>query len=925
MVIRFRSSQPPANPVIGTPSQPNLEVPTKVRGRVLAPYAMATPATTTLPEKEQRVLRPALGQRLQQLFATLTRAAFPAAVGALMLATAPAQAQVRDLNPVEVRLGVEDRFDPAKFTDYGMFKLFWDRRSTAAEGLTNQGEFELSLAGVEKLKAYALANDMMGRPEPKQEVSSAARAFVRFLLDHPHYGAFIEQNARPELQRAFGLPVDAPHVVVGQQPVKAGDIELLRGVSRHSPSELRGPLVKNLAAMFQAEYDARRDYFEDPNADVKEKSRRILGLYADYVSAIRFHGQLDTTEGALDLLTDKLTRTPFWMALGAQDFNGAGWSLVESIRLGLDPNTFKTSFPNATTSSPVTYFSMDGSLAGPMKRADDYREAMGMERRASDFEGKTVLNFMVGDESGHKKLGYFNEARPFATSGVNWGLLLFPNDSEIAKLKPKAGFEFPIDAVDAYGVAFNNNPAWGDRIMVVDANKRELRVERQIERGADGQAESWSAKFFQADGTEVPADKVLGLIVNASGRVKGDGAAAATLDMSYWGYCNVNTAQAVYKASYGIPQLDAPVVKVPVGNGRVIEVPTAEAQRILDADIESLVAMQAYEGFRFGRDPLTVRLTDGTTLVGSIESYQHEPGRRTVREGADVITVSATPDAPFPGTLGLTVNPGSTTRIDARLVVAVRELPEGKVEVEYRSYPGYDYTTKATGTLTRPLSFEGMPTEGEQRVYRPSADQPLNGELAVRLGNGEVKVIPAEQVQSITGETQSDIRPSDFVAMVTMMNGVFATDASKGPSISNGARNINTLETVVEHGAHRPAWAAGTLTGVYGPLVRQDGDRMLFRQGSSTSGYSSVAFAVWHQLDAHGQIINEGWIKGEPDFLWGSIAPLDWQRPSIWNPHLPPDFRLKLLINGVQDVSKLEALAKPLNLPANWREYRAPE
>ena len=89
-----------------------------------------------------------------------------------------------------------------------------------------------------------------------------------------------------------------------------------------------------------------------------------------------------------------------------------------------------------------------------------------------------------------------------------------------------------------------------------------------------------------------------------------------------------------------------------------------------------------------------------------------------------------------------------------------------------------------------------------------------------------------------------------------------------------------------------------------------------------TSGYSP--FAVWHQLDAQGRIINEGWLKGEPDFLWRSVAPLDWQRPSVWNPHLPTDLRLKLLVNGVSDLAKLEAVAKQLNLPAHWRELRTP-
>lgn len=920
MSIHFRTRV--TSPLAGLGGAPS-EVTQANRRPALRNELIAEPGQVTLPVRAITAQRPNLSQRVAAFFGGLSRAVFPAVVGALMVA-APAQAQeAREMTRIETRLEVQERFDPARFTEYGLFKMFWERSSTAEEGLTNQGEFELSLAGVAKLKEYALAHDLHGRADPRAEVSPAARSFVKFLLEHPHYGAFIEQNARPELQKAFGLPVDVVQPTVGQTPVKAGDLALTKGVSRHSYTELTGPLVRTLGNMFWAEYTDRRSYFEDPAVDTTEKSRRVLSLYADYVAAIRHHGQLDTTEGALDLLTERLSKTPFWAQLGQQDFNGAGWSAVESIRLGLDPNEFKVSFPNANTNTPVNYFSMDGSLAGPMAKVDLYRAAAGLAPRASAFETKTVLNFMVGEESGHKKVGTFSESRPFATSGANWGVLLFPGDREIANLKPKDGFEFPIDAIDAFGIAFNNSPAMGDRIQVVDSNKTELRVEREIQLGQDGAPVSWSARFFKPDGSEVPPNEVTGLILNNSGRVKGDGRAAANLDMSYWGYCNVNTAQGVYKASYGIPQLDAPIVRITGGDGQIIEFTKEEAQKILDADIEGLVAMQAYAGFRFGRDPLTVRLDDGSTIVGTIEGYQHEPGRRTTRDHADVITVSATPDHPFPGTIGLTVAPGTTTRIDARLVVAIRELPEGKVEVEYKTSPGSSYNTKGTGTLTQALSFEGLPQEGEQRVYRPSHDRPLYGELAVRLPDGSTKVVPAEHVQSISGETQSDIRPSDFISMVSRMNGVYATDASKGPSISNGARHITSLETVIEHGAHRPSWVnKGALTGVYGPLVRQDGDRMLFRQGVSSS-YST--FAVWHQLDAQGRIINEGWLKGEPDFLWGSVAPLDWQRPSVWNPHLPPDLRLKLLVNGVSDLAKLEALAKQLNLPAHWRELRTPE
>jgi hypothetical protein len=862
-----------------------------------------------------------LPQRIMETFGAFRTSVAAVMLGVLLVGGATtASAQVRNELPVARVVQAQDAFNAAHFTEYPLFKMFWEQPSTQAEGLTNHGEFELTAAGVEKLKAYALTHNMDGSSvAPRTEPSVHAKAFIAHLLAHPHYGAFIEQAARPELQRAFGLPVDTAAPLVGEVPVKAGDVTIPTRVSWNPQAMMRSWLVVNQPGNFEFEYNARKDFFEDPSASAEEKSRRVLGLYSDYVDAIRIHGQLFESETALEQLQSKLQATPFWSVLGNKDFNGAGWSVVESIGLGLDPNKFPTAFPNAGVDPKVNYFSMDGSLAKPMELVDKWRVAAGLEARASAYESKSVLGFLIGAESGHRKVGYFNEAKPFSTSGLNWGVLLFPGDAQIAALQPKSGFEFPIDAIDSFGVAFNNNPALGDYIKVYDSEKRELRVQREIHE-EDGKPKYWSAKFFRPDGSEVAPDQVLGLILGAAHRVKGDGKAAASLDMGFWGFCNVNTAQGVFKPSYGIPQLDAREVRVRAPNGEIIEFPTEVAQKLLDADIEGLISKQAFAGFRFGRDPQTIRLTDGTTISGTVESYNHVAGRRTTRDSGDVITVSATPEAPFPGTIGLKNESGQIVRINPAQIVAIRELADGKVEIEQSS----SYPPKVIGTLTRPISFAGSPVEEGARVYRPNAQQPLQPEMSIKLADGSTKMVLVSMVSSISGETQSDVRPSDFVSMVVLMNGVYATDASMGPSVSNGARHIKALETIVEHGAHRPDWAKTTAPGIYGPLVRQDGDKMLFRRGTYGPNESSpwTNFAVWHQLDASGRIINEGWITGEPDFLWGSIDKLNWNAKSIWNPHFSPELRLGLLVNGVKDMDTLEALASKLNLPENWREYR---
>jgi hypothetical protein len=867
-----------------------------------------------------------LGQRVVNAFQAVARPALPVVLGALMavggaqVAQAQERSAVASPTTVSQTVAASDRFEPSRFMQYPLFKMFWNQPSTAEGGLTNQGEFELSSAGVAKLKAFAESHDLDGRSTNAGAITEGERELVRYLLSHPHYGAFVEQHARPELQRAFGLPVDEVRPTVGVAPVKVGDIDLPQNVSRHSAVELRGPLVQNLGNMFTAEYGDRRAYFEDPSVSTAERSRRVLGLFADYAGAVAYHGNVDFAEQGMQRLMDAVKQTPHWAELGAKDFNGAGWNVLESIALGLDANAFKTRFPDATTNVPVTYFSMNGNMAAPMSHVDRYRVALGQPTAAAAFEAKSVLGFIVGDESGHMKHAPLDERRPFATSGVNWGRLLFPNDAEIGRLAPKPGFEFPIDAIDAFGVAFNNNPAWGDRIVVTDAQGAELRVQREIQNGADGQPATWTARFFRGD-VEVPPDQVLGVIRNASGRTKGDGRAASTLDMSYWGYCNVNTAQGVYKPSYGIPQLTRSVVPVEV-NGQIITFPTEAAQRILDADIESLIPRNAYAGFRFSGEPQDIRLKDGTTLRGVVLDYEHLPAMNTTRDGADRITVTATPESPFRGLITLTDGHGNAQRIDARNIVSITEGQDGAATIEYRYSSTNDWTNRTTGKLNATVDFTDLPQNAEgKRVWTPQTGRPIAGEMQIRLGDGTVRTVPASSVERISGETQSDVRPSQFVAMVSQMNGVYATDASRGLSVSNGARYVNGIETIVEQGSHRPDWAKGPLNGIYGPLVRQEGDRMMYRRGEG-GGYAS--FAMWHQLDKSGSIVNEGWLAGEPDFLWGATAPLDWSARSVWNPHMPPDLRLKLFVNGV-DEATLEARAKQLNLPANWRELRVPD
>ena len=62
-----------------------------------------------------------------------------------------------------------------------------------------------------------------------------------------------------------------------------------------------------------------------------------------------------------------------------------------------------------------------------------------------------------------------------------------------------------------------------------------------------------------------------------------------------------------------------------------------------------------------------------------------------------------------------------------------------------------------------------------------------------------------------------------------------------------------------------------------------------------------------------------------PDFGWGATGNLDWLAKSSFNPYMDPELRLKLFVNGVADVAKLEAQAEALGLPKDWKKYLEPQ
>jgi hypothetical protein len=104
---------------------------------------------------------------------------------------------------------------------------------------------------------------------------------------------------------------------------------------------------------------------------------------------------------------------------------------------------------------------------------------------------------------------------------------------------------------------------------------------------------------------------------------------------------------------------------------------------------------------------------------------------------------------------------------------------------------------------------------------------------------------------------------------------------------------------------------------------------MVFAVGTAKNGSSSsTQFVGWYQVDeSTGRVINEGFISGEPDFLWGiHEARLNWHASSTYiGSAMRSEFRIGLIVNAIPDLRNQteegDRIAQSLNLPSNWKSY----
>lgn len=846
-----------------------------------------------------------------------------------------------------------------QLTQSSLFDLFW--RSNQA-GMSRGGLDELTRDGVETLHAHALAHEVDGSPtQGPGKIDKFEKAVIRSIVDHHRYGGLIEVDARPLLLERFGLePESVSLAKTLPAPVRAGTLTEPSALPPHDRAILALHRLEELPSLLTLEYERRREWFEDPKASEETRGMRTLELLAQFSEALWWRGQKPNSDAVAHRLLDAYEKLPFAQVVGSKDYTGAGWGIAQNLVLGGSTRPLHTRFP-PTKRPEWTYLSMHDHLTSALSLVDDYREALGLPRGATALDQASVFADMFGEEVGNtmgteeELVTALDERRPFWSTGLNWGRLLFPGDDEIARLRVRTGFEFPIDFMGGNGSRVKASPSprawWGDRLTLADVRGRPLTAEKVIDRDEHGQALAWAARFRDAEGNEVaPADvraRVEHKLAFKGIGSQGDGRFDGLQYTSWWGFCDRNASQGVIKAQYGLPELDRDVeLRIPGTKDKRIRFPREQAQQLIDADLKDL-APNGYLGFRFDGDLAVGSRGWFDKVSGTLEPFPLNPADASERDG-DVLVWKLNGERPVHAVVRLPdeltfeaaeTGGGSDAKQDgAKAADKAENKAEKKQNVVTRTVVRLEQDAATgevtlvhspesnkppfTGRLLTQLPWDAARVVDGKRILEVGANLPVS---ATRLALRDGSSIPLSELWEVRQSTKEELRLSQALLWVAERNGLFGSDSATGDSVSNGMRWIDELSLGETTGDERPDDVhKGPLWGVDGPLSRQPGDKMIWARGLLTDSGTkkrNAVFAGWIQVGPTGRILNEGFTHGAFDFGWSPKGNLNWNAPSTYNRFLLPELRLKLFVNGVSDQAVLDRLAEQGDLPKDWRKH----
>jgi hypothetical protein len=728
--------------------------------------------------------RAAAGSMMSSTFSRITRSAAAAIAGVLMTVSALMPNSAR-ADYVRVQNGAaqlvtaaekpsailsrtlsEPEFERSKLETYEMFKMFW---ASDLPGTSQHGVWALDARGVAHLLEYAMTHTLDGRPIPGPSSTDGPIAFteghqqlILHLLEDTYYRAFITQEAVPLLRAAFNLPQAEVQVQPGSAPVDAGEARVCPQ-SEWWGTDFSRSAIRDLPRSLRVEYDLglAAGRYSAPGQTLEQKQYELTCLLHQMGSSLNQYDDLALPQKdrikyqVQNQILDAFFALPVLdparngeearqlRAFFARDYNGSGMGLAQALSKGFDPNDFPTDFPQANGRSAPTTLSMDTSnLRSAMTILDQIRAANGLSPTAISTKDLPSLNYMVGQPSGHYKIGFDESSPPI--DKLNYGRLLqvgsretgFANDPRTETLPPTSGFTFPIDAVTVTGAAVIAR--YGTTLEIYrasDINER-LDVEVVIKNGPDDQPQSWSLKFTDRNGQEVAPKDVVGLL-KQGGRILGDGKANASLNTGYWGRCDDNTGLGIAFARY--KDLPNELVSPVAGDGRIfiragttlVPVDRMQARDLVYMDLPGIAgtAYPSNVGYRFGESASMLRWHRGGILYtnyGMIDGFDPSPYTQSNHEWVrgDVIRITNSAAKPVLGTIRIG-NGSRTMYIPAGDVRSIAQLPDGRVRVEYRYNGGYSYnssdrTSTTTGKLLTDVDLSGAKLGSDPAMWRES-------------------------------------------------------------------------------------------------------------------------------------------------------------------------------------------------------------
>lgn len=860
--------------------------------------------------------------------------------------------------------GAESEFNPSALAQYGFFNLFWNSN---VEGTSQQGVWSVSPEGVSALLDYAKRHNLDGAALPQAETGPAAavteghRALVEYLLQHEYYSAFISQEAVPLLRAAFALPAAEVRPSTTHQPTDVGEFLGCVTAEWWGSQGIDGWAVKGLPEAMTTEYQlgSQAGRYDSAASTTETKAFELGCLLNQFAHGLNHWDDLALPPEDQQRHTIQERMLDHFFALPvfdpavhgetanelrryfASDFNGSGMGLAQSIVKGFDANEFTTQFPNASgRGSPVRLSMSKGNLTAAMVALDEWRVAAGLEPRAVERKNRSAMGYIVGEESGHDKVGLTE--RTALASGVNFGRLIefgsatdgFRKLSELAsgRIKPAKGFDFPIDAIMANGQAVS---ASGASIEVRHQRTNERLGVELVLHEADGQPTTWSAKFTDGSGAEVPPGEVVGLI-KRGGRVLGDGRANQTLDTGYWGMCDDNTGADIIFGRYA----NLPATLSGQADGKVYvragdTLMGIDAQQALELVFMDLPGIGRTEwpsnaGYRFGYDSSTIRWRQGNvvhTNTGRLTTYNPSPFNQNHHEwiAGDTLRIDNRPEAPLLGSIRFADGEG----VDAKEVVGVARAGAETYEVFYRQN-GYlkskegklateltlDWSQARLGTSARPnepgaqvrlgpnqtleelyesrvaptgVSFEQFQAANAALFARPagaltSRDEVVIPQLYVENDSakpfrGDFHMVRDDGVEIVVPAQAVDYVQGETPYDLPFTHYLRFVQMSEGvygtdAAMSRGISNGRRwVEDIV---LHETRGADRPSWAGKEALAGRNGP--LHRVpgdklvfAAGQSG-STTVFAGWYQVDqASGRVLNEGFISGHADFAWGTV------------------------------------------------------